>query len=399
MRIAYVNADPGVPVFGTKGSSLHVREVIDGFMRAGATVHLFASRTKAQIPAGWKKVHWRLLPELAFAPRAQREQAALWANSDLRHELESCQAQFDLVYERYSLWSFAAMEYARERGIAGVLEVNAPLIEEQKVYRGLSDEAGAEAAMHRVFAAATNIVAVSDEVARYAADKVSAKQKIRVIPNAINPARFPTGLPPIGAGTANSFTVGFVGSLRPWHGLGALIEAFQQFYRACGSARLLIVGDGPERDAISSNVQARGLTSATTLTGAVPVDLVPRYLASMDLAIAPYPDLTNFYFSPIKVYEYMAAGKAIVASQIGQLKTLIEHGVNGWHVPPGDTRALADAMLYLSKHRELRQRLGQAAREKVLQRHTWDHVVQQILQMAGLAGETQAINTLATQTA
>ena len=397
MRIAYVNADSGVPVFGTKGSSLHVREVIEGFLRAGATVDLFGSRLEGLIPESWQKVRLHALPDLPSLSETEREKAATAANADLRRALQRCQEPFDLVYERYSLWSFGAMEYGREMGIAAILEVNAPLIEEQKAYRKLSDLTGAEAAMHRAFAAATNIVAVSDELVRYIAGKTAAPEKICVIPNAINPARFPIDLLPICSGPQRHFTVGFVGSLRPWHGLGILIEAFHQLHRAFAEARLLIVGHGPERDAISRDVQAHGLASVVTLTGAVAPDLVPRYLASMDLAIAPYPQLSNFYFSPLKVYEYMAAGKAIVASRIGQLKTLIEHGVNGWHVPPGDPNALAEAMLHLSQHRELRQRLGMTAREKVLRNHTWDHVVQQIFDMTR-ATYKGSVNNLAAQT-
>src|SRR5262249_53202779 len=82
---------------------------------------------------------------------------------------------------------------------------------------------------------------------------------------------------------------------------------------------LLIVGDGPERPRLEADLCARGLRELTQFTGSVDSDEVPGLLASMEVAVAPYPKLASFYFSPLKVYEYMAAGLPIVASRIGQL--------------------------------------------------------------------------------
>lgn len=373
MRIAYVNADPGVPVFGTKGSSIHVREIIEGFLRTGAEVDLFASRLDGDKSTGWKAVQIKAI-----------NSAAASVNSELRARLEPDVDQFDFIYERYSLWSYAAMECAREKHIPGVLEVNAPLVEEQKAYRELEDETGAEAAARRAFGAASHIVAVSEEMASYVKGIVEDTAKIRVIPNGINPTRFQCETRPACAKAAGIFTVGFVGSLRPWHGLPVLIDAFDLVARKCPEARLLIVGDGPERNSLCEKIKAKCLQEVTQLTGAVHADAVPGYLELMDVVVAPYPALPNFYFSPLKVYEYMAAARPVVASRIGQLNTLIKHGINGWHVPPGDAQALAEAILHLQRDAVLRQRLGQAARQTVLQNHTWDHVVWAIFEMTGI---------------
>jgi glycosyltransferase involved in cell wall biosynthesis len=104
----------------------------------------------------------------------------------------------------------------------------------------------------------------------------------------------------------------------------------------------------------------------------------------MDAAVAPYPALANFYFSPLKVYEYLAAGLPVVASRLGQLERLVEHGVTGLLVPPENAAALADALERLQGDGALRARLGQAARARVLRDHTWDAVVRRILRLAGL---------------
>lgn len=124
-----------------------------------------------------------------------------------------------------------------------------------------------------------------------------------------------------------------------------------------------------------------GFASAQ-LTGAVGPDAVPSLLLSMDAAVAPYPDLRPFYFSPLKLYEYMAAGLAVVASRVGQVAEVVEHGRTGFLVPPGDARALSGALTRLASDRSLARGLGRAARAQVLRSHTWDAVARRILALA-----------------
>jgi glycosyltransferase involved in cell wall biosynthesis len=373
MRIAFVSADGGVPVFGCKGCSVHVQAVIRELRRAGHEVELFAMRLGGAPPAdlGRIPVH-RLDP----APGRGREaEHPLGINRRLRRALDRA-APFDLVYERYSLWSHAAMDWAAAQGVPGVLEVNAPLIEEQRRHRALRDPDAAVTAARRVFTRAATIVAVSDEVARYLAGFPGAAGKVRVIPNGVDPERFPPGVPPAIPRAPDRFTVGFLGSLKPWHGLEVLLEAFgflHQFHPAC---RLLLVGDGPERAALEAEVRRRGLVEEVQFTGAVPPDTVPRWLAAMDCGVAPYRDAPDFYFSPLKVLEYMAAGLAVAASEVGQLRRIVRHGATGLLLPPGDPWALAGALARLRADPVLRARLARAGREEALREHTWRRAVE-----------------------
>jgi glycosyltransferase involved in cell wall biosynthesis len=112
---------------------------------------------------------------------------------------------------------------------------------------------------------------------------------------------------------------------------------------------------------------------------------VPRLLARADAAAAPYPQLGRFYFSPLKVYEYMAAGLPVVASRVGQPVGVIRHRQNGLLCPPGDAAALAGALGELRADPGLRLRLGAAAREAVLREHTWAAVARRILRLAETA--------------
>jgi len=408
MRIAYITADPGVPVFGKKGCSIHVQEVLRAMGRRGTRIDLFATNcssgreqaesgeltqaTASQLAVtelGAVRLH--PLPPAPKGDLALREQKCIDANEQISRALQS-EGPFDLVYERYSLWSFAGMEYARSTATPGLLEVNAPLIEEQAEHRGLVDQASARLISERVFRAATALIAVSDEVAEHLEAFPATRGKVRVVPNGVNPDRFPPGIRALLPAEPGTFTVGFVGTMKPWHGLPTLLEAFARFVRRHPESRLLLVGDGAARAKLEEQASALGLAQRAHFTGPVSPGEVPGLLASMDVGVAPYPALRNFYFSPLKVYEYMAAGLPVVASQLGQLQKLIEPEIDGLLVPPGEVLALVAALERLKGDPELRLRLGQAARAKVIPGHTWDGAVRRIFAIAGLDSSPHAEN-------
>src|SRR5260221_5179503 len=388
VRIAYISADRGVPVFGRKGCSIHAQEVLRAMAKRGAQVDLFAASLGGEPPPGLETVRSRPLPLAPKGDLAAREQFCLAANSDLRASLEKA-GPFDLVYERYSLWSFAGMDYAQGAGTPGLLEVNAPLIEEQAEHRGLIDRAGAERVAEQAFVKAVALLAVSEEVAASLERFPGAHGKVRVVPNGVDPDRFLANAKPCMPASPGAFTVGFVGTLKPWHGVEVLVEAFARLHERHSSTRLLIVGDGPERQRLQADLSSRGLLDSAAFTGAVAASEVPGLLASMDVAVAPYPKLSHFYFSPLKVYEYMAAGLPVVARRIGQLEELIKRYVNGLLTEPGDAAELAGALEQLRAEPELRSGVGNAARAAVCREHTWDAIVQRIFVMAGLEGTAQ----------
>ena len=173
-----------------------------------------------------------------------------------------------------------------------------------------------------------------------------------------------------------------MGTLKPWHDLDTLVEAFRRLRLRIPGARLLIVGDGPARESLDAKLADWDLTSAVRFAGAVPPPSVPGWLARMDVAVAPYASQAGFYFSPLKVVEYMAAGLPTVASHIGNLSDWIREGETGLLVPPGDAGALASALEYLCRDAGLRARLGAHAREQAEAHHTWDRTVARALAAA-----------------
>lgn len=389
MRLAYVCMDPGVPVFGSKGCSVHVQEVVREFARRGAEVTLIATRAGGEHASALPQCGVRLLEPLPAVDAGEREQRLLDQNQPLGELLQTL-GPFDLVYERYSLWSCAALEYARAAGTPCVLEVNAPLIDEQTATRRLVHRDRARDMAARTFAAADVLLAVSTQVADYLERWPSANGRVHVVMNGVDVNRFQPSRAARHRGPQDPFTIGFVGTLKPWHGLGVLVEAFDRVRQSAPGCRLLVVGSGPEEPALMFDLQQRGLLGAAELTGAIRPESVPDLLATMDVAVAPARSDGNFYFSPLKLFEYMAAGLPIVAARIGQIADIIDHDVNGVLCAPGDSAEMAAAIGRLHRDAALSARLGAAARATVVQSHTWAHTVDRVFELAGVRAGVEA---------
>jgi glycosyltransferase involved in cell wall biosynthesis len=291
-------------------------------------------------------------------------------------------ADFDLIYERHSLFSYAAMEYARHKCIPGILEVNAPLVDEQAQYRVLVNRELAERTVRRVMTAAGGVIAVSREVAEHVRFQRLSHSNIYVIPNGVDLTRFDAEFS--GRLTCGDFTIGFVGTLKPWHGVETLIRALPAVLERVPSAVLLIVGDGPARTELERlAVEVLGEASCQIqFRGAVSADQIPALLGQMDVAVAPYHYRDGFYFSPLKVFEYMAAALPIVASDVGQLAEILVDGESGLLVRPNDPEQLASALTNLARDPALCETIGSNAREVVERSFTWRSVVNDILSIA-----------------
>jgi glycosyltransferase involved in cell wall biosynthesis len=383
MKIAYVCCDPGIPVFGCKGSSVHVQEVLREFVRRGHQLDLYATRIGGVVPPALADVRVHSIALPGNGKLTAREQALHDANRVLAAMLTS-EGPYDLVYERHSLYASAAMQYAHQTRTPAILEVNSPLMKEQAAYRTLENQSLATRHTRQAFVKAGAVVAVSEPVADYVRRYRNQAAQIHVIPNAVDVERFDPSSRASRHPGAGDFTIGFVGTLKPWHGVTDLVRAFSLLADHHLPLRLLIVGDGPQIEALRQ--QAHELSGVANrqahFTGAVPPAEVPRLLAEMDVAVAPYPELENCYFSPLKIFEYMAAGLPTVASRTGQIPMLLGHGETGLLVPPGNPTQLAGALRRLIQDPALRMRLGRAARALVERQFTWSVVVDRLEQIA-----------------
>ena len=384
MRIAYICCDPGIPVFGTKGASVHIQEVVRELRSIGHEVALYAVRSGKHVPDDLTDLELHL-EAVADVEPAEREQAQAHAAERIVSRVIADGA--DLVYERYSLFSTALADITAATGVPGILEVNAPLIDEQRRHRSLVDASGAAQVLHRQVAAARATVCVSDPVADWVRrrttdlpDASDIVDRIHTVPNGVSVRRIqPQPEDP------DRVVVTFVGTLKPWHGVADFITAAAL---ARQSWSLRIIGDGPEMDSLRA--QAGRLGVEVDFRGAVaPLD-IPAHVAGSAIGVAPDPDLgggEQQYFSPMKVLEYLAAGLAVVASDVGQVPQLLEDG-SGRHgvlVAPSDPTALAAALDDLAVCPDRRARMGRSGRLLAEQRHSWRRTVARILELAGLA--------------
>lgn len=373
----YVCADPGVPVFGNKGSSAHVRAVLTELVRRTDEVHLTTLRAGGKPSPVLASVNVdELMRPTGDVARREATLAALDAAVASRVERAVGRRTPDVLYERYSLWSCASIELAARRRWPSVLEINAPLIDEQQRHRGLVDRRAVESRTIRAIQAATFPFAVTAEVAAWA--ERLAGRPVAVISNGVDPRRFGANGHRAVAGS-DAITIGFVGTYKPWHDLDAIVAAVEHVHRSVElpAVRVLLVGDGPDRARLLAQLTALGLGDLIEAPGAVSPDRIPALLAEMDVAVAPY-GLHEKYFSPLKVFEYLAAGVAVVASRIDGVAGLVS-GREALVVTPGDRDEFARAVAQLCADPAARRALGRAGREAARNRFGWDRVVDRIL--------------------
>jgi glycosyltransferase involved in cell wall biosynthesis len=286
----------------------------------------------------------------------------------------------DVVYERLSLFGASGRAIADHFGAAHVVEVNALLAREDAQWRGLRLASLARRREHAALSGADLRVAVSAEVARDVVD-VAPGPRVLVVPNGVDARTF-SAMPERAAaraalGLAQDATwLGFSGALRPWHGLDRAVDALVHLPP---HIHLAVAGDGPVRASIAEQARSRGVDGRVRFLGHLRHDAIPTFLAALDVALAPYPDSADFAFSPLKVYEYLAAGVPTIASDIGQLRELLTPMPGALRVAAGDSVALANGVVHVVSDLGAWRAAATMAREAVLADHSWLRRAAQII--------------------
>jgi glycosyltransferase involved in cell wall biosynthesis len=282
----------------------------------------------------------------------------------------------DLVYQRHTRFSLSGALAARATRVPFFLEFNSPaefFHPRAKVLSGQRRQCE-----DAVLAAATRIFVVSSTAKSLLLERGIEDEGVVVNPNGVELERFdPASVDTDARGRlgflAGDVVFGFVGSFMEFHGVSKLAEAFVQVAEVCPSARLLLVGDGEEGSRVAQILDGLIEQGRVVLTGRVPPTEIPSHLAACDVLVSPHVPLQNdtpFFGSPTKLFEYMAAGKPIAASGLGQIAEVLEDERTALLVEPGDSRDLAKALERLANDAELRERLGRAALAQA-QRYTW----------------------------
>lgn len=286
----------------------------------------------------------------------------------------------DLLYERYNLFYLSGAWLARRRGLPFLVEVNAPLAEERARFGNLRLRRLARWSEAKVWRQADRVLPVSEVLAGHVAAAGVPRARSVVIANGIELAEFPESLAARQAGPeAAELILGFVGFVRDWHGLDGVVRAIAAWK---GSPRLVlqVVGEGPARPGLEQLAGELGIASQVRFTGLAARAEIPRLTAGFDIALQP---AAVPYASPLKVAEYMAAGRAIVAPDQPNLREVLQDGETALLFAPGDRAAMWQAVLRLATDHGLRARLGAAARADVIANdRTWAGNARRVVALA-----------------
>ncbi|HSF18063.1 MAG TPA: glycosyltransferase family 4 protein [Vicinamibacteria bacterium] len=359
MKLLYVASDQRVP--GSTGGAVHVEEVAMGLESLGHEVHVVAIPSRADTETELR---------LHRSPLWLRHRAFRWLTKGFVGELME-ELGADAVIERYYNFGGEGIRAAFDRGLPSLLEVNSPL----------KDHAGSIKQVLDALMLVHPMKRARDELVRKASALVTPlpeivpdsvpREKVHRVSWGANVERFrPEVAPKPLEIPSGSRVVVFAGSFRPWHGADLLVRAAPLVLEKIPSAFFLLVGSGPSRP-------RRVSCDRVLFTGAVPYADMPGYLRLAEVGVAPYQPSRlgqmklGFYWSPLKIFEYMATGLPVVTLDVAPLREIVRPGSEGVLVPEGNVRALAEAITLLLENPERARTMGASARARVVERFSW----------------------------
>jgi glycosyltransferase involved in cell wall biosynthesis len=356
---------------------IHIAEMAGAFRALGHDVEMMGLAASGNTAArrSWIGRFRTAMPAFLF------ELAALAGNVVEYLEVRRAigRVRPDFVYKRHARNDVAALLAARHAGVPSVLEVNCLFTGEgYREFEPMALEPVAIAFERRALRLATVRLAVSTPLAAQI-ERLSGMTAV-VMPNGADPRRFdPASAQPDTVraryGLTSEIVIGWAGVLRDWHGLDLLLDALAHV----PGARLLIVGDGPARPAVEARAAQLGLGGRIVITGRVSHDAMPDHVAAMDVAVVAH-DRTGVA-SPMKLLEYMAMGRAVVAPRLDNIRDVVEEGRQGLLFAPGDGAGLATVLQRLAGDGELRRRLGREARLAIETARNWRGNAERVLQL------------------
>jgi glycosyltransferase involved in cell wall biosynthesis len=388
MKILYFSPHPHINMAAPSGPGTHIREIIAGFEAQGHTVVRYIVGGEAALAQtstiAFKRSLWKnYIPSIVW--ETFRDVHMILTDRKIEKNLDALVAKEkpDLLYERSCYGMGSGMRSARKAGIRYVVEMNAPYPEEKIAMQGKSllRFLGTRHERNQVHNAYRTIV-VSSAMKKYLVEKTNVSEDtIIVVANAVNPnhvhvdsqkaqeIRLHLGL------AEKHHVIGFVGSIFPYHGVDIMIESFSTLVNDHPNARMLIVGDGEILPTLRKRTETLQISDKVIFTGNVPHSEVYSYLSLMDITVMAR---SNWYGSPVKIFEYGAMQKAIVAPNVIPVTDVMKHHVHGLLISDS-TEELTNALRFLLDQPNEGLRMAESFHKKVMAEHTWAYVAKQIL--------------------
>ena len=381
-KIVYLRATPG-PGTQIGGAASHINGFINAATQLGASISLVSNDEIAGLNAANSITIIRPesvgLSRAAFDIRNNLLFTAA-ATAEIKRQVP------DFIYQRYSRFSWAGVDASLQTGLPLFLEYNGSEVWVGRHWDRVNMLDLLERYERLNLSAAARIFVVSEVERRNLEQAAVDPDKIVVNPNGVDTDVFRPGVggeqerKRFGVDT-NETLIGFIGSFGPWHGVEVLAHAIRQI-PAAARIRVLLVGSGSLLDQIKKLLASEEQNGRVVFTGSVKHSQVPALLDACDILVSPHVPLAanaEFFGSPTKIFEYMAMGKGIVASRLGQIGEVLSNEETALLVEPGNVEELTKALVRLAESESLRERLGQAARRAAIEHHTWKRNAETVL--------------------
>lgn len=378
MRILYYHN-----TLGDGAEGVHIRAMIRAFRQLEHEVHLVSvvdTEGGGRIPgklSRWRRRLPRWLVELGEIALNLFVFQLLWRTMR--------SARPDMLYVRHTRYSLAPMLVARLLGVPTVLEVNSvySMLAIQQ-FEPISWRATSRLLERWACRSAQGIVTVSTALKEDLESLGVPAANVTVLPNGVDGDLF---RPSAVDGSRyrerlrlqDKVVLGYSGSLRAWQGLDLLIKALEHIDMAKDKLCLLILGDGPERLGLEQMIRRTGLRDSVTLLGNARHEDVPAFLEAIDIGVLPAE--RRYHACPMKVIEYMAMGRPVVAPRQRNIEELVSDRVEGLLFEPESVESLRASLLLLSRDTELRSRMGARALKKATGRLTWKSNAMRVIEM------------------
>jgi glycosyltransferase involved in cell wall biosynthesis len=375
---------------GEDVEAVHIRGIVDGLRHLGHHVDVVSppgvdvEKTKHAAAPQQKKKNGRSPLSLISrkAPELVFESVEMAYNAYALPVLEAkiFQRDYQLLYERYALFSLAGVLTARRHRMPLILEVNDSAVVNR--IRPLKLQAAARRVERFVWNRADAIVTITHYFRDLIIEAGVSPERVHVIPNAVDDQAF--GATVDGSSVRkklkleNSIVVGYVGAINFWRRLDLLVQSFAALAEKHPRARLVLIGEGPDREGVAELAKKLKVAERVHFTGKVAHAEIPAHLAALDIAVIPH---SNTYGSPMKLFEYMAAGRTVREPWLPPFVSVIGRDDGGVLFPPLDQAGLTRALDSVLGDETLRNTLGRRAREKVMEDYVWRRHAERILRI------------------